>query len=57
MDALNRLFSNDVAPLRLARDFGLRVVDRLPPLKNLFMPPRRRATARARRGCCAGSAL
>ena len=37
MDALNRLFSNDIAPLRLARDFGLRVVDRAPPLKNLFM--------------------
>ncbi len=37
MDALNRLFSNDLAPLRLARDLGLRVVDRLAPLKDLFM--------------------
>ncbi|MGO4869720.1 MAG: FAD-dependent monooxygenase [Roseiarcus sp.] len=37
MDALNRLFSNDFAPLRLARDFGLRVVDRLPTLKDLFI--------------------
>jgi 2-octaprenyl-6-methoxyphenol hydroxylase len=36
MDALNRLFANDVAPLRLARDFGLRVVDRLSPLKRLL---------------------
>jgi 2-octaprenyl-6-methoxyphenol hydroxylase len=36
MDALNRLFANDVAPLRAARDFGLRVVDRLSPLKRWF---------------------
>jgi 2-octaprenyl-6-methoxyphenol hydroxylase len=35
MDALNRLFANDLAPLRLARDFGLRVVDKLSPLKRL----------------------
>ena len=33
MDALNRLFANDVTPLRAARDFGLRVVDRVSPLK------------------------
>ncbi|MGD1016230.1 MAG: FAD-dependent monooxygenase [Roseiarcus sp.] len=37
MDALNRLFSNDFAPLRFARDFGLRVVDRAPTLKGLFV--------------------
>ena len=37
MDALNRLFSNDVAPLRFVRDLGLRIVDRAPPLKSLFM--------------------
>jgi 2-octaprenyl-6-methoxyphenol hydroxylase len=36
-DSLNRLFSNDVAPVRLARDLGLAAVDRLPPLKRLFM--------------------
>ncbi len=36
-DGLNRLFSNDLAPLRLARDLGLAAVDRLPPLKRLFM--------------------
>jgi 2-octaprenyl-6-methoxyphenol hydroxylase len=36
-DGLNRLFSNDVAPIRLARDLGLAMVDRLPPLKSLFM--------------------
>ncbi len=37
MDALNRLFSNDFASLRFLRDLGLRIVDRAPPLKNLFM--------------------
>ena len=36
MDALNRLFANDLAPLRAARDFGLRVVDRLSPLKRVL---------------------
>jgi 2-octaprenyl-6-methoxyphenol hydroxylase len=36
MDALNRLFSNDSATLRFARDLGLRVVDRTAPLKRLF---------------------
>ena len=36
-DGLNRLFSNDIAPLRLARDIGLAAVDRLPPLKKLLM--------------------
>lgn len=36
-DGLNRLFSNDIAPLRLARDLGLAAVQRMPPLKRLFM--------------------
>ena len=36
-DGLNRLFSNDVAPLRLARVLGLAAVDRMPGLKRLFM--------------------
>jgi 2-octaprenyl-6-methoxyphenol hydroxylase len=36
-DALNRLFSNDIAPVRLARDAGLAAVNRVPPLKRLFM--------------------
>lgn len=36
-DALNRLFSNDIAPVRLARDLGLALVNRLPPLKKTFM--------------------
>jgi 2-octaprenyl-6-methoxyphenol hydroxylase len=36
-DSLNRLFSNDMALIRLARDMGLAAVDKLPPLKRLFM--------------------
>jgi 2-octaprenyl-6-methoxyphenol hydroxylase len=36
-DGLNRLFSNDLGPLRLIRDLGLAAVDRAPPLKRLFM--------------------
>lgn len=36
-DGLNRLFSNDVGPLRLMRDLGLAAVDRMPGLKRLFM--------------------
>ncbi len=36
-DGLNRLFSNTVAPIRLARDLGLAMVNRLPPLKRLLM--------------------
>jgi len=36
-DGLNRLFSNDFAPVRIARDLGLAAVNRLPPLKRGFM--------------------
>ena len=36
-DGLNRLFSNRIRPLRLARDFGLAAVNRVPPLKRTFM--------------------
>jgi 2-octaprenyl-6-methoxyphenol hydroxylase len=36
-DGLNRLFSNDVAPVRLVRDLGLTLVDRAAPLKGFFM--------------------
>ena len=36
-DGLNRLFSNDVGPLRLARDLGLAAINHLPPVKRLFM--------------------
>lgn len=37
MDALNRLFSNDIAPLRLARDLGMGLVDKIGPLRRYFM--------------------
>ena len=36
-DGLNRLFSNNSDALRLIRDMGLGVVDRLPNLKNFFI--------------------
>lgn len=36
-DALNRLFSNDIAPVRLARDLGLAAVNALPDVKKYFM--------------------
>ena len=36
-DGLNRLFSNDLPPLRLARDLGLAAVNRLPSLKRVLM--------------------
>jgi 2-octaprenyl-6-methoxyphenol hydroxylase len=35
-DLLNRLFSNDIGPLRLARDLGLAAVHRAPPLRRFF---------------------
>jgi 2-octaprenyl-6-methoxyphenol hydroxylase len=36
-DGLNRLFSNDLAAVRLARDLGLGAVNRMPELKRFFM--------------------
>ncbi len=36
-DSMNRLFSNDLAPVRALRDLGLGVVDRLPPLKEFMI--------------------
>jgi 2-octaprenyl-6-methoxyphenol hydroxylase len=36
-DGLNRLFSNDVGAVRLARDLGLGLVDRMPRLKDRFI--------------------
>jgi 2-octaprenyl-6-methoxyphenol hydroxylase len=36
-DGLNRLFSNDLAPVRLARDLGLGLVERMPMLKDRFI--------------------
>ncbi len=36
-DGLNRLFSNDIPPMRALRDLGLGLVNQLPPLKRVFM--------------------
>jgi 2-octaprenyl-6-methoxyphenol hydroxylase len=37
MDAVNRLFSNDLPPLRLMRDLGMAAIDRLPGLRRAFI--------------------
>ena len=36
-DVLNRLFSNDIGPVRAVRDFGLGLVERMPRLKDFFI--------------------
>jgi 2-octaprenyl-6-methoxyphenol hydroxylase len=36
-DVMNRLFSNDVAPVRALRDFGLGLVDRARPIKDMMV--------------------
>ena len=36
-DAMNRLFSNDIAPLRHLRDLGLGIVDSIGPARRFFM--------------------
>ncbi|TIS88944.1 ubiquinone biosynthesis hydroxylase [Mesorhizobium sp.] len=36
-DVLNRLFSNDIGPLRTVRDIGLGLVERMPLLKDFFI--------------------
>ena len=36
-DSLNRLFSNDIAPVRAARKLGLKIVQRLPAARKFFM--------------------
>jgi 2-octaprenyl-6-methoxyphenol hydroxylase len=36
-DGLNRLFSNDLLPVRLVRDLGLGLVDRMPAAKRFFI--------------------
>ena len=36
-DGINRLFANDIFPLRLAREAGLAVVERIAPAKRFFM--------------------
>lgn len=36
-DGINRLFANDLLPLKVVRNAGLSAVERLPPLKRFFM--------------------
>jgi 2-octaprenyl-6-methoxyphenol hydroxylase len=36
-DGLNRLFSNDIGPIRAARRLGLAAVEQISPLKKVFM--------------------
>ena len=36
-DGLDRLFSNNIPPIRLARDIGIAAVHRMPRLKRMFM--------------------
>jgi len=36
-DGLNRLFSNNIPPIRLARDLGLAIVNGIPPLRKTLM--------------------
>ncbi len=37
MDALVHLFSNDITPVRIVRDIGLGIVNKVPALRRLFM--------------------
>ncbi|MGC8534356.1 MAG: FAD-dependent monooxygenase [Rhizomicrobium sp.] len=37
MDAFNRIFSNDIPPLRLSRDLGMGLVDQIGPLRRFLM--------------------
>jgi 2-octaprenyl-6-methoxyphenol hydroxylase len=37
MDGLNRLFSNDWTPVRMVRDLGLGIVERMPGVKSLLV--------------------
>ena len=37
MDGMNRLFSNDIGPLRFTRDLGLGIVNLIGPARRLFM--------------------
>ena len=36
-DSMNRLFSNDFLPIRVVRDVGLGLVDKIAPLRRLLM--------------------
>ncbi|HEX2148188.1 MAG TPA: ubiquinone biosynthesis hydroxylase [Pseudorhizobium sp.] len=56
-DVLNRLFSNDITPLRIARDFGLGLVERMPGLKSYFIGEAAGTTAGNRPKLLAGEAI
>ena len=56
-DVLNRLFSNDMAPIRIARDFGLGIVDRLPGLKSFFIGQAAGTTAKDNPRLLAGETI
>ncbi|KQV20422.1 2-octaprenyl-6-methoxyphenyl hydroxylase [Rhizobium sp. Root1203] len=56
-DILNRLFSNDLAPIRIARDFGLGIVDRLPGLKSFFIGQAAGTTAKDNPRLLAGQTI
>jgi 2-octaprenyl-6-methoxyphenol hydroxylase len=56
-DVLNRLFSNDVGPVRIARDFGLGIVDRLPGLKSYFIGQAAGTTAKGNPRLLAGQTI
>jgi 2-octaprenyl-6-methoxyphenol hydroxylase len=56
-DVLNRMFSNDIAPLRIARDFGLGIVDRLPGLKSFFIGQAAGTTAKDNPRLLAGQTI
>jgi 2-octaprenyl-6-methoxyphenol hydroxylase len=56
-DVLNRLFSNDVLPIRIARDFGLGIVDRLPGVKSFFIGQAAGTTAKDNPRLLAGQTI
>ncbi|WP_064683864.1 ubiquinone biosynthesis hydroxylase [Rhizobium bangladeshense] len=56
-DVLNRLFSNDAMPIRVARDVGLGIVDRLPRLKSFFIGQAAGTTAKNNPRLLAGQTI
>ncbi|MGR4846519.1 ubiquinone biosynthesis hydroxylase [Rhizobium sp. LARHSG275] len=56
-DVLNRLFSNDTTPIRIARDVGLGIVDRLPRLKSFFIGQAAGTTAKDNPRLLAGETI
>jgi 2-octaprenyl-6-methoxyphenol hydroxylase len=56
-DGLNRLFSNNLLPVRLVRDLGLGLVDRMPGLKRFFIREAAGLTNRAAPRLLRGEAL